>query len=160
MFTKPYRLFTYIFASIFILINGVQANALQFGKEIILGGSPRNTPVSAALQKFLAIIIITFVCQLQSYSRSIYVQTSNILAVVKVFALVFIVICGLVALTGARKHGPQEIDTPYGTEDLTNIFVSRSNNLNEYSLALLNVMRAFLGYENANFVRPPLFLPT
>jgi hypothetical protein len=155
VFKKPHRFFTYIFASMFVLINGVQANALMFGKEIIVASSPANAPVKENLEKFFAVMVITFACQLLAYSRFIYVRIGNVLAMLKVTALLFITLCGLAALAGARARGPLEIQTSYGKENLTNDFASRSKNPYQYALALLSVMRAFLGYENANFVRPP-----
>lgn len=77
------------------------------------------------------------------------------LALIKVSGLVFVAVCGWVALGGGRVNSVNDIHTPYGKEDLTNIFATRTDNLFHYSLALLNVMRAFLGYENANFVCIP-----
>ena len=136
----------------FILVNGVQANALTFGKEIVLatrGGSS----VDSSLQKFLAVVIITVVCQLQAYSRNIYVKLSNLLAVYKITLLSIIAICGFLALGGVRIQNSTTIQTPYGMENMTGIFEAEQRSLYDYSLALLNVMRAFLGYENANYVR-------
>jgi amino acid transporter len=137
----------------FILINGVQGNALQFGKEVLIAASPKDVKVNQSLQKLSAVIIITLVCQLQAYSRAIYIRISNTLAVFKVTSLLFIVMCGIVALRNGRvPEAKDEFSTPYGKEDLVNAFASASNNPYQYGIALLNVMRAFLGYENANFV--------
>jgi len=152
VFSKPRRLLTYIFASMFILVNGVQGNALQFGKEVIIAISPSGTIINNNLEKLFAILIITFVCQIQAYSRAIYVRISNILAAFKIFSLCFITVCGLVALIHSRGKANVEIPTPYGKEDFTDAFSSVSKNPYQYGLALLSVMRSFLGYENANFV--------
>jgi amino acid transporter len=137
----------------FVLINGVQGNALQFGREVIVAGSSPTADVNTKLQKFFAVVIIMFVCQIQAYSRLIYVRICNTLAVLKLSALLFIGICGIIALAGVRKHVNGEATTPYGVEDLQMDFRLRSRNVYQYSLALLSIMRAFLGYENANFVR-------
>ena len=152
VYTKPIRLFTYMFATMVIVVGGVQANALTFGREIILAGADATTPVNTNLQKLFAILIVTFVCQLQAYSRSIYIRVSNVLAIFKVSSLVFVSICGLIALGGVRRHSTAFIDTPYGIVNLIDIFATRAESPYAYSLALLNVMRAFLGYENANLV--------
>ena len=154
VYTRPLRLFTYMFASMFILVGGVQANALTFGKEVILAGSETGagTAVDPKLQKFFAVIIVTFVCQLQAFSRSIYIRMSNILALFKVSSLVVISVCGVVALCGVRREDESIIGTPYGRINLEHAFSGPSTSLYQYSLALLNVMRAFLGYENANLV--------
>ena len=152
VYTKPYRLFTYIFATMVVLIGGVQANALTFGREVILVGADPTSPVNTNLQKLFAVIIVTFVCQLQAYSRTIYIRVSNLLAIFKISSLIFVSICGLLALGGIRRHSIASINTSYGTENLSHIFATRAESPYAYSLALLNVMRAFLGYENANLV--------
>ena len=141
-----------MFASMFVLIGGVQANALTFGREVIIAGSGGTTPVDPKLQKFFAVIIVTFVCQLQAYSRSIYIRLSNALALFKISSLILISICGLLALGGIRRNNASTINTSYGIANLENAFENRSSSLYQYSLALLNVLRAFLGYENANLV--------
>ena len=144
----------------FVLIGGVQANALTFGREVIIAGSGAHPghPVDPRLQKFFAIIIVTFVCQLQAYSRFVYVRLSNVLALSKVSSLVIISILGFVALGGIRSTHSSTIGTSYGKVNLDNAFETHSNSLYQYSLALLNVMRAFLGYENANLVSKLIIL--
>lgn len=142
----------------FVIVNGVQTNALLFGKAVIVASSPANAPVNENLQKFFAIIITTFICQLQAYSRFLYVRIGNTLAVLKVGALLFIAICGLAALANAGGAGAREIQSPYGKTDLSDAFGPSSSNPYQFSIALLNVMRAFLGYENANFVGSPVII--
>jgi hypothetical protein len=143
---------TYVFAAMFILLNGVQSNTLQMGKEIIIANSPNDTSINQALEKLFAVMIITFVCQLLSYSRTIYIRIGNMLALLKVISLVFISLCGIAALAHARVAGVNEIKTPYGTTNFSKAFASASNSPYQYGLALLSVIRAFQGYENANFV--------
>ena len=143
-----------MFASMFVLIGGVQANALTFGREVIIAGMGAHpgTPVDPRLQKFFAVCVVTFVCQLQAYSRSIYIRLSNVLALSKVSSLLVISICGFVALGGIRRNNSSTFGTPFGKANLDNAFNTHTNSLYLYSLALLNIMRAFLGYENANLV--------
>ena len=138
----------------FVLIGGVQANALTFGREVIIAGSRAHpgTTVDPRLQKLFAVIVVTFVCQLQAYSRSIYVRLSNVLALSKISSLIIISICGFVALGGIRSSKNSIVEPSYGKANLDGAFKMHSNSLYQYSLALLNVMRAFLGYENANLV--------
>lgn len=147
------RILTYIFSTFFVIINGLQANALQFGQYAILASAPHLTSVNHELQKFLAIVVITFVCQLNSYSRSLYINVANMLALVKILSLAFISVSGLIALGGVRTDVSRtQFPTPVGKQNLSFDFNSRTDNPYEYALALLCVMRAFLGYENANFV--------
>lgn len=137
----------------FIILGGVQVNALTFGETVIFAAQgPQNRNVDHRLQKFLAIVIITFICQLQAFSRSINVRISNALALFKVMLLLFVTVSGWVALGNTRTPSAAEYTTPYGRENLSDVFGTSKASLYGYSLALLNVMRAFLGYENANFV--------
>lgn len=70
----------------------------------------------------------------------------------KVAVLCFIIIVGLVSLSHTRAHGANTINTPYGIINLQSDLSSRTQDPYQYSMAMLNIMRAFLGYENANFV--------
>ncbi|MCJ1399377.1 hypothetical protein MMC11_002579 [Xylographa trunciseda] len=136
----------------FVIANGVHNNALIFAKEVLLAGSNGDDPINTNLQKFLAIVIVTFVCQLLAFSRFIYIKISNLIAIFKISVLCFIVLLGFVAIDGARVHSSTTINTTYGKQNLSSDFGSRTGNPYQYSLAMLNIMRAFLGYENANFV--------
>ena len=119
---------------------------------VIYANTSTHGPVNADLQKFFAIIIVTFVCQLQAFSRSIYVKISNIIAIFKIAVLFLIAIAGLAAIGGARRHPADMIQTPYGMANLRSDLTLRTANPFQYSLAMLNIMRAFLGFENANYV--------
>lgn len=119
---------------------------------VIYANTSTHESINTNLQKFFAIIIVTFVCQLQAFSRSIYVKISNFIAVFKITVLCLIVIAGLAAIGGARRHPADMIQTPYGRANLKSDIASRTTNPFQYSLAMLNIMRAFLGYENANYV--------
>lgn len=135
-------------------------SALTYSVLVILASSGPNAPVNQTLQKFLAIVITTFTCQLLAFSRSIYIKISYVVIIFKVSVLCFIALAGLISLTGARRHSPDMIDTPYGLDNLRKDFSSRTKDPFQYSIAMLNIMRAYLGYENANFVRRPSALLT
>ena len=147
-----------MFATLFVLFGGVHVNAMTFAREVILAGSPVGAAVDPTLQKFFAIVIVTFICQLQAFSRYINVYFSNALALFKVLLLGFISVAGWVALAGKRTPSAASIRSSYGKGSLANLFVGDSGSPYGYSLALLNIMRAFLGYENANFVSPETFI--
>ena len=137
---------------LFVLLGGVQANALAFGKQVILASSPRATSVDPRLQKLLAVLIITFVCQLQAFSRTTNVRVNNLLAAFKLLLLAFIAVAGFLAIGGVRAPAAEAVGSEYSKENLTDVFARTGRNWYGYSLALLNIVRAFLGYENANFV--------
>jgi hypothetical protein len=85
-----------------------------------------------------------------------YFKLSYVVIMFKVSVLCFIALTGLISLTGARRHSGDMINTPYGLENLRNDLSSRTEDPFQYSIAMLNIMRAYLGYENANFVRRPI----
>jgi amino acid transporter len=152
VYTRPNLLFTYLFSVLFVLLGGVQANALVFGKQVIVASSPGAASVDPRLQKFFAILIVTFVCQLQAFSRTMNVRVNNILAAFKLLMLSFIAVAGFLAIGGVRAPAAKLVGSEYSKENLTDAFTHTSRNWYGYSLALLNIVRAFLGYENANFV--------
>jgi Amino acid permease len=138
----------------FVVLGGTHANALTFGKEVIIAASPPGTSVDHRLQKLFAILIITLVCQLQAFSRVMNIRVHNALAAFKVGLLLFVSVTGWVALAGKRtSSAAAQGDTRYGEQNLSRIFEGNRGSPYAYSLALLNIIRAFLGYENANFVR-------
>ncbi|KAL9619190.1 MAG: hypothetical protein Q9160_006199 [Pyrenula sp. 1 TL-2023] len=152
VWTRKSRLFTYIFASLFVVANGSHNNALIFAQQVLFASSGTNSSLDPRLVKFLAIVITTFVCQILAFSRSAYIKISYVIIVIKIFVLCFIAIVGLISFTGARRHSPDMINTPYGLTNLHSDFSKRKADPYSYSLAMLNIMRAYLGYENANFI--------
>jgi amino acid transporter len=138
----------------FLVLGGTHANALTFGKEVVIAASPPGTVVDHRLQKLFAILIITLVCQLQAFSRIMNIRVHNALAAYKIALLLFISVTGWVAIAGKRSASAAaaDRDKDFGESNLSEIFKGNGASPYAYSLAMLNVIRAFLGYENANFV--------
>jgi amino acid transporter len=120
---------------------------------VVIANTSEGAHVDTRLQKAFAIAIIGIVCLLQAYSRVNYVRFNNIFAVYKILLLTFLTITGWCAIAGKRSTSAAQTGKPYGIENL------KANGLSEaeshpygFALALLSIMRVFLGYENANFV--------
>jgi hypothetical protein len=146
-------LLTYMYSIMFILLSGSQSNALVFGSGIIQASTPLGTPIDFRLQKFLAIVLVGVICQLQSMSRLNYIRFSNVFAIYKVTLLAILTILGWCALGSYRTPAAVATHAPYGTLNFYDSF----NDINPapygIALALLDIMRVYSGYENANFVR-------
>ncbi|KAF2807212.1 uncharacterized protein BDZ99DRAFT_392515, partial [Mytilinidion resinicola] len=161
VWAKPPLLFPYMYSFMFVILSGSQANALSFGKAVIIANTPEGANIDTRLQKAFSIAIIGIVCLLQAYSRVNYVRFNNIFAVYKILLLTFLTITGWCAIAGKRSASAAASGKPYGIENLkANGFSQAEDHLYGFALALLSIMRVFLGYENANFVleevrRPP-----
>lgn len=79
-------------------------------------------------------------------------RVNNLLAAFKLLLLAFIAVAGFLAIGGVRAPAAEAVGSEYSKENLTDVFARTGRNWYGYSLALLNIVRAFLGYENANFV--------
>jgi hypothetical protein len=146
-----------MFAMMFVVLGGTHANSLTFGKEVVVAASPPGTAVDHRLQKLFAILLITIVCQSQAFSRIMNVRFHNVLAAYKICLLLFISVAGWVAIAGKRTRSAAAVGpVDFGESQLSHIFDGNTGSPYAYSLALLNIIRAFQGYENANFVRPHL----
>ncbi|KAF2733876.1 hypothetical protein EJ04DRAFT_494500 [Polyplosphaeria fusca] len=161
VWSKPPLLFPYMYSFIFVVLSGSQANALSFGKAVIIANTSEGAPIDSRLQKTFSIAIIGIVCLLQAYSRINYVRFNNLFAVYKILLLSFLTVTGWCALGGKRSTSAAAMGKPYGLDNLRdNGFADAERQPYGFALALLSIMRVFLGYENANFVleevqRPP-----
>jgi amino acid transporter len=153
VWSKPTLLFPYMYSFMFVVLSGSQANALSFGKAVIIANTEEGTRIDDRLQKVFAIVIIGIVCLLQAYSRVNYVRFNNLFALYKIVLLTFLTITGWCAIAGKRAASAEAVGKPYGIGNLrSKDFIEADNNAYGYALALLSIMRVFLGYENANFV--------
>ncbi|CAN9439065.1 unnamed protein product [Alternaria alternata] len=152
VWSKPALLFPYMYSFMFVVLSGSQANALSFGKAVIIANTEEGTPIDDRLQKVFSIAIIGIVCLLQAYSRVNYIRFNNLFALYKIALLTFLTITGWFAIAGKRAASAEAVGKPYGIGNLGNKdFDEADNNAYGYALALLSIMRVFLGYENANF---------
>ena len=145
-------LMAYAYSFMYILLSGSQSNALIFGSGIIQASTPPGTPVDYRLQKFLAIVLVASVCQFQSFSRLNYIRFSNTFAIYKVTLLLILTVLGWCALGSYRAPAARSSASPYGSANLQHAFQGIKSQPYAIALALLDIMRVYSGYENANFV--------
>jgi len=142
-----------MYSIMYVFLSGSHANALVFGGAVLTAATPPGTIVDERLQKLFAILLVAIICQLQTFSRINYVRFSNIFAVYKFTFLSFITIAGFCALANRRSRAAAATGTPYGLENLYGGFEGTTQQPYAIALALLDIMRVYSGYENANFVR-------
>ena len=136
----------------YVFLSGSHANALVFGGAVLNASTPPGTPADYRLQNLFAILLVALVCQLQTFSRINYVRFSNLFAVYKIFLLSFVTIAGFCALASKRTGAAAVTGPPYGLTSLRGGFEGTTHQPYAIALALLDIMRVYSGYENANFV--------
>jgi amino acid transporter len=154
-------LLTYAYSYMFIILAGPQFNALIFSAAILKISTAPNSPSEHRLQKFIAISLVSAVCVLQSYSRMNYVRFSNMFALYKILLLTSITIIGWLALANVRSQAAgMEATTGYGINNFHRSFEDINSQPYAVALAMLIIMRAYGGYESANFVLEEVRRPT
>ena len=149
---RPKALMTYMYSIMYVLLSGSQANALIFGQSVLQASTPEGTKVDQRLQKLFAIFLVGIVCQLQSLSRLNYIRFSNVFAVYKLAFLSLVTVLGWCALHQQRAPSAAEEKDPYGMINLRDSFAGTTKQPYAIALAMLDIMRVYSGYENANFV--------
>lgn len=142
----------------FVFLSGSQANALVFGESVLQASTPPGRQIDGRLQKLFGILLVGIVCQLQALSRINYVRFSNVFAAYKICFLTVITIIGFCALRSERATAATAQSGLYGAVNLSHSFEGSTKQPYAIALALLDIMRVYSGYENANFVSAlPLF---
>jgi Amino acid permease len=144
-----------MYAVMYIALSGSHANALVFGQSVLTAATPEGTVLDQRLEKLFAVLLVGIICQLQAFSRINYVRFSNVFALYKIVFLSFVTVCGYCALGGQRTSAAEATGTPYGMGNLQDGFTGTTTQPYAIALALLDIMRVYSGYENANFVGPP-----
>ena len=132
---------------------------------------PSNPNPNYHLQKFIALVMLTVVCALHMFSRKMGIALNNFLAIYKVSLVLFIIIIGFAAMAGARRRDASinttatataASGTKYGLANLSvaEFAYTEAKSMQEYASAILGVLWAYTGWENANYVlsevkRPP-----
>jgi len=137
----------------FIFFSGSGSNSLIFGASVIRASTPAGTPIDPRLQKFFAILLVAATCVLQALSRMNYIRFCNLFGLYKISFLTALTVLGWCALASKRTSKAAASGDPYGTINFQDSFKNIRSRPYEIALALLAIMRAYSGYEYANFVR-------
>lgn len=158
-YPRPKYLAVIVIALLFILLTHFAGNTIAFAKLMLQAFEPDDGNPDYRLQKFLALCLLTGVCLLHIFSRKMGIFVNNLLAIYKVTLVTFIILVGFAAMAGGRGKGVTKGDT-YGLANWDNAMVTRTMSMWQYSNAILGVLWAYTGWENANYVlsevrRPP-----
>ncbi|KAJ0012599.1 hypothetical protein NQD34_016933 [Periophthalmus magnuspinnatus] len=120
--------------------------ALAFGRYVV---EPFFTPCAApsALIKVVAILGVTFVVAVNCWSVSVASRTQVTLTFIKMFALVLIIIPGIIALAKGK------------TENFQNSFQAESLTLDRLPLAFYNGLYAYGGWFYLNYITEEVINP-
>lgn len=149
-YPRPRYFASCMFAVFFVLLGNTAANTIAFAKGMLMAFDPDNEKPDYRLQRFVALVCITFICLIHLFSRKMGIFMNNALAAYKVGLLLFVVISGFVCLGGGGVGSRG--DAPYGAENLRDAFSGGSKEPYDYASAMLHVLYAYGGWENANYV--------
>lgn len=161
-YPRPRYLAVIVMAMLFILLTHFAGNTLAFAKLVLQAFEPDQPNPDFRLQKFIALCLLSCVCLLHIFSRKMGIAVNNMLAIYKVTLVTFIIIIGFAAMGGARGKGRHSkgLTGPYGMENWKHAMDTTPKSMSDYSMAILGVLWAYTGWENANYVlsevrRPP-----
>ncbi|KAF4975939.1 hypothetical protein FZEAL_7333 [Fusarium zealandicum] len=129
----------FVFYCVFLQVSA--SNAITFSSYILVAAGAESTTWKL---RGVAIAGAAFACGIHAVTPRAGRWLSDLLSVVKIFTLLFIVCCGFAALGGHLN-----IEKP---DNFTNGFQGTSSNGYEIGTAILQVIFAFVGYDNINAV--------
>lgn len=138
---------------LFVLLTHFAGNCIAFAKLVLQAFEPGDVNPDYRLQKFVALCLLTFVCLLHTFSTKWGVAVNNMLAIYKVTLVTFIIMVGFAAMGGARGKDVSWGDNEhYGLINFKDAMVTEPRSMLEYASAILGVLWAYTGWENANYV--------
>lgn len=154
VYRRPRYLATCIFAVQFVLFAISTAGSISFSSYMILANDPDNRTPDAWVIRGVAITALTGVCLIHAFTPRLGIWLSNGLGAFKLVLLSLVVFTGFAALAGRmEKPSPGNFKSFHGEgtlrDDKGN---SPAGAAAGYALALLQVLYAYSGWENANYV--------
>lgn len=156
VYRRPRYLATCIFAVQFVLFAISTAGSISFSSYMILANGSGDAAEPWVIRG-VAISAITLVCLIHALTPRLGIWLSNGLGAFKLVLLSLVVFTGFAALSG-KMQGPSprnfsSFDGPDHPDDLDNVDGSSAQTTAAgYALALLQVLYAYSGWENANYV--------
>ncbi|KAF9883398.1 hypothetical protein FE257_003521 [Aspergillus nanangensis] len=149
VFKKPKFLATAMYASYAVLLGWAASNSVVFGEYIL---NAADVEVGRWNQRGIGLGCITAAFLIHAFAVKWGLRFQNLLGVVKLVIILFVVVCGWVALAGHMK-----IDPP---DNFTNAFEGTTGSGYGIVMALYNVIWSFIGYSNANYALSETKNPT
>ncbi|KAI6631231.1 hypothetical protein MCOR08_005972 [Pyricularia oryzae] len=158
VYQKPRYLATCIFAVQFVLFAVSTGNTISFASYIFkaaLGdtASIENGATSDVRTRSIAVGAITLVCLIHAFLPKTGIWLSNILGCFKLVLLLLVVCAGFAALNGHIANPalrPDNFSTFQGQGTIMKAPDTKA--AGSYAIALLQVLYAYSGWENANYV--------
>jgi amino acid transporter len=159
-YPRPKYLVVIVIALLFVLLTHFAGNCIAFAQLVLQAFEPNTPNPDDRLQKFIALCLLTGVCLLHIFSRKMGIIVNNLLALYKVTLITFIIMVGFAAMAGGRGKGVTVGDKGYGMVNWDHAMAAKAMSMQDYSSAILGVLWAYTGWENANYVlsevrRPP-----
>lgn len=158
VYQKPRYMATCIFAVQFVLFAVSTGNTISFSSYMFQAGMGSTSTIdngatSDNRTKSIAVGAITLVCLIHAFLPKTGIWLSNVLGCFKLILLLLVVCTGFAALNGHIAEPavkPDNFSTFWGSG--TAINDSENKAAGSYAIALLQVLYAYSGWENANYV--------
>ncbi|KAF3930360.1 hypothetical protein ABW19_dt0203560 [Dactylella cylindrospora] len=152
LFRKQKLLPVCIYGVIFVFLGNTAGNSIVFADYFMRMCGNQNPSATPWIMKLVAVGVISFACFMHSIWRKGGIYMLNILAIIKVFILWTIIVLGYVARAG-HFESVNELNPPsWSSFETENAFHGRTTGIYGWAIAILGVLYAFGGYENANYV--------
>jgi len=156
VYQRPRYLATCIFAVQFILFAISTAGSISFSSYMMLASHPDSTPDPWATRG-VAISAISAVCLIHAFTPRLGIWLSNGLGAFKLVLLSLVVFTGFAALAGRLTvEPPRNFSSFNGGDPNAEGHISDAGDgagaAAGYALAMLQVLYAYSGWENANYV--------
>ncbi|GES62399.1 high-affinity methionine permease [Aspergillus terreus] len=150
VFKKPKFLATAMYAAYAVLLGWAASNSVVFGEYIL---NAADVEVGRWNQRGIGLACITAAFLIHALAVKWGLRLQNLLGVVKLVIILFVVVCGWVALAG-HMH----IENP--PHNFRNAFEGTTGSGYGIVMALYNVIWSFIGYSNANYALSETKNPT
>ncbi|EPS45308.1 hypothetical protein H072_707 [Dactylellina haptotyla CBS 200.50] len=142
-----------IYAVTFVFLGNTAGNAIVFADYFLRMVGVQDPSASTPWgTKAVAVAVISFACFAHSIWRKGGIFLLNILAIIKIFILWTIIVLGYAARAGHFESVLREDPPAWESFEPSEAFHGRSTGLYGWTIAILSVLFAFGGYENANYV--------
>ncbi|KAJ5090843.1 hypothetical protein N7532_009527 [Penicillium argentinense] len=141
IYKKPKFLATAMFAAYAFLLGWAASNSVVFGEYIL---NAAEVEIGRWNQRGIGLACLTTAFVIHAFALKWGIRLTNLLGVIKLIIILFIVVCGWVALAGHTTIEPPK--------NFTNAFEGTKGSGYSIVMALYNVIWSFIGYSNANYV--------
>lgn len=140
VYKKPRFLATAMFASYVVLLGWAASNSTVFGQYVLVAAEIEPGRWN---QRGIGLACLSAAFLIHAFALKWGLRLQNLLGLVKLIVILFIIVCGWVALGGHLR-----IEKPH---NFTNAFEGTKGSGYGIVTALYNVIWSFVGYSNANY---------